>query len=142
MENSSDFYTLKAIELLKFMGQTGIRYPKDHMDTIVGYVEQMITDERIIEISDGYGLHSVIFFAICNDYKPFYKKQTWEFMKHDSAGDTIYIEKAVSKAWGKIIRNDVRDIVLLRYPKLQTARWHRWAKWGDRPVIIKRRIYV
>jgi hypothetical protein len=121
------------------MGRQGIRYPKDEIKGIKEYVRKMVEDRRVIAVEDARGLHTVIFFSICEDPEPFLKKGTWEYRTHSPGGRFFYGEKIVSKGWQKDFRNHIKQTLLKVYPQLDTGTWHRWARWGDRTVTIRRK---
>ena len=133
---------LRALDILKFMGEHGIRYARWRVNQAQDYMEQMINEKRVITIEDEEGLHTVILFSVCHDYTPFYKKKTYEYLPHDPSGTILYIEKAVSRGWTKELRKPMKDLFLTEYPQLQVAKWHRWGKRGDRPVTVRRERYV
>ena len=134
-----DSQHIRSVDLLCWMGaHGGIRYGKDKIDEAIDYTNKMAHDGRIIEIKDGEGLHTVIFFSICKTIEDFYKKKTWEYREHDPQGHIWYAEKAVSRGWTKDIRNQLKQLMLQRFPKLRIGKWHRWGKKSDRPVTIRR----
>ena len=131
-----------VIEILKFMGEQGIRYRERELEEVIQYAELMVKAERVIAVKDKGSLVTIIFFSICRDWEQFLKKPTWRFLSHDPDGDTFYGEKIVSTRWDKDIRTGIKELLLSRYPNLQLAKWHRWGKTTDRPVTVRRRIYV
>lgn len=127
---------MKTLAVLTFLGEMGIRWTNESLEQALDYVDRMIKDERVIRIDDDNGIHTVIFFAVCESYDPFYKKETWEYKSHDPDGTTLYVEKAASRGWSKDLRNKVRELILSQYPDIQTWRWHRWGKKSDRAVVV------
>jgi len=123
------------LEILKFLGEMGIRYPDNKIGKAIEYVEKMRNSSRIVSVRDDDVLHSIVFFSVCKDIKPFYKKETWDYRTHEYDGTIAYIEKAASKGWTKQIRKNIQRVILKLHPKVKEARWHRWGKKGDRPVI-------
>ncbi len=133
---------MNALDILCFMGDLGIRYPKDAIDECIRYVENMVRTDRVITIRDGSGLNAIVFFSICNDWEPFYKKETWEYYDHTPTGNALYVEKIVAKRFTKEMRRELETLFLAKYPQLEFAKWHRWGKIGDRGVTVRRKLNV
>ena len=132
----------QPVDIAVFMGTQGLRYTTWRVNEALDYIQHMINDNRVILIEDVMGIHTVIMFSVCHNFTPFYMKKTWEYMSHKPDGKILYVEKAVSRGWNKELREKMRELFLNKYPQLQTAKWHRWDHWGDRPVTVKRSKYV
>ena len=138
MEGFSDIYFMKILTILKFMGETGIRFKQDELSDIFYYIRSMIASCRVIELCDNETRYGYLFFSICNDIEPYYKKPTWRYVSDNKNGDKVYIEKLVAKAWNKELRKIVEKNLHQLYPNLVEAIWHRWGKTSDRKVIYTR----
>ena len=130
---------MKTIEILKFMGEQGIRYKQDELQTIFNYVNSMIRDNRVIEIESQGKIEAILFISVSDNYEPFFKKTTWTYKPHDPRGKIIYVEKLVAKEWNKEMRMQFEELLTNLYPHFELGVWHRWAKWGDRKTIAFRR---
>ena len=131
---------MNAILLLKAMGEMGVRYPASHIDEIIDYTTKMYDNGRIITISDPNGLFAVAFFSITDSPEEFLKKGELVYKSHDPVGKIVYLEKLVSRGWNRELRIEFETELLKKYPNITHGVWHRWAKWGDRKVIGKRRL--
>lgn len=128
-------------DILCVMGEAGIRFDRTVLPKVFNYVSNMIEDNRCITITDDLGNKvGVIFYSVCEEYDAFYKKGKWDYLPHDKDGHIVYIECAASSIWSKELRKLFEDGLLQKYPNLQVGVWHRWAKWGDRRVVTKRRL--
>jgi len=130
---------IQSLKILIWMGEHGIKYPVSEGEKAIEYVEKMIFDKRVIYISEDDRLKSMVFYSITDYPENFLKKKTWDYLEHNPRGRTVYIEKAVSDIWNKKIRKIMEEKMLEFYPQLTKAKWHRWAKWGDRQVTIRRK---
>jgi len=124
------------------MGEQGARFSEGTLTEMYQYVQSMLDDGRIIAIDDDQGIFAVIFFSICDDAEPFLKKGTWEFKPHIPHGRIAYIEKAVAKGWNKKVRKQLADLIYGKFPTVDSGKWHRWGKIGDREVNTRRNRYV
>lgn len=131
---------MNAIELLTEMGEMGVIYPKKYIQDIIGYVTLMLQDERVITISDNGKPIAFIFYSITDDYKPYLLKDEYEYLEHEKAGKTVYVEKLVSFHWNKDLRILFERLITSKYPQLETGIWFRASRHGDRKVIAKRRL--
>jgi hypothetical protein len=128
-----------VIRIMQFMGTRGIRYLDTQVANAVEYVDKMVKDKRVILIEDDGFIHSVVFYSVCNDFEPFYKKEMWDFREHDPEGSTVYIEKAVCAKMKKSIATMIRNTIQAKYPKAKIGKWHRWGKRSDREFGTVRR---
>lgn len=133
---------MTTLEILNFMGRRGLRYHKNSLDSLISYIQCMRHENRIIIIESDFSPIAVCFFSICSNYVPYYVKETWDFLTHDPFGKKVYVEKIVSDAWDKTMRNEIERKLIAAYPQLEEAIWHRWDRIGDRKVIARRRIYA
>ncbi len=130
----------QVIDILKFMGELGVLYREKTLPLAFDYIADMLHDRRIIEINRNGSPHAIIFFSVCNDYEPYLKKAEFEYKPDNPAGKIIYIECMISRGWTKQLRQEFESVLADRYPDFEYGVWHRFAIWGDRKVIIKRRI--
>jgi len=100
----------------------------------------MISDKRVIVGYGEEGIKLVVLFSICNDWKPYLLKKTWEYMEHNPLGHTAYLEKVGSTTWNKDIRNEVENAIVDLYPSAVYCKAHRYGKIGDREVTTHRRL--
>ena len=130
---------MNAIDILTFMGELGIRYREQDIQKAIDYLNHMILDKRVIV---GYekGIKLVVLFSICNDWKPYLLKKTWEYMEHNPLGYTAYLEKIGSTIWNRDIRNEVESAIVDLYPSAMLCKAHRYGKIGDREVTTHRRL--
>ncbi len=131
---------MNSVELLIGMGDIGWRFKRKDIPSMMNYFDKMIEDKRILIIAREGNLLAVMAFSMCFDYETYLKKGEWEFKEHDRSGDIIYIEKLISLYWNKEMRYEFENIITAFYPNIKYGVWHRWAKWGDRKVVYKRRI--
>jgi len=130
-------------DILCVMGEAGVRFTRESLPKVFNYVSRMVEDHRCITISDHMGEKvGVIFFSVCEDWEPHYRRDKWEYVPHNPGGHILYIELAASSVWNKHLRRDFEDGLLQKYPNLQVGVWHRWGRRCDRRVIAKRRTYV
>ena len=132
---------MNSIDILKFFGEMGIRYQEDEIPKAIAYIDRMIEDGRFMISIDKGKPHTIILFSICNNYEPFYKKGTWDYLSHFRDGNTVYIEKAVSKHFSRRLRMFTEEALVETYPKLEGYVWHRWGRLNDRILKGKRRLY-
>jgi hypothetical protein len=130
-----------AVSTLAFMGRLGARYPLTILETIMDYTTRMLEDERVIAVHRTEIPHAIIFFSISDSPDVFLAKGSWEYVPHDSFGKIVYLEKLICRKWDKELRKNVEAILIEKYPQLEYGIWHRYAKWGDRKVIAKRRLF-
>lgn len=127
-------------DILCVMGEAGAYFVREALPEAFTYVRRMVIDGRCITIKDDNGKDvGVIFFSVCDDYDPFYKKKRWHYLPHNPDGKILYVELIASSIWNKQIRIAFQEGILNRFPNLKTGVWHRWAKWGDRRVVSKER---
>lgn len=131
---------MNPITVLKIMGSMGCRYLESKIHLILDYTTKMCDNGRVIIISDSKGPYSVMFFSVTDDPDSFLKKESYEYKSHDPLGKILYIEKLISLGWNKSIRQEFETEILKKFPQITHGEWHRWAKWGDRRVIAKRRL--
>lgn len=131
---------MRAIPILKIMGELGARFPTSKIWEIISYVSSMLEDERVIVISKDEIPYGVAFCSLSNDYEPFYKKDTWDYKAHDPKGKILYIELLCCKKWTHELREIFETELVKKYPSIEEACWHRWAAYGDRKVTYKRRV--
>lgn len=122
------------------MGEMGLRYHQSEIAQAMDYTTRMIEDGRVIIITSHGEPVSIMFISLTNSPDNYLKKENWEYLTHDAHGECVYIEKIISRKWNREIRNLIESELSSRYPSFTYAVWHRWAKWGDRKVTIKRRI--
>lgn len=96
-------------------------------------------DERVIIISEDDKSHALVTFSICNDYKPYFQKNLWDYLPHDPKGTTCYIENIISDSWTGKLRRNLQHAITKKYPQIEWAVWHRPGDLEDRVVI--RRIH-
>ena len=130
---------MNSLEILKFLGELGVLYRKRTLPLAFDYVEDMLHNERIIEIRENGLPYAMIFYSVTNDPYSFLKKGEFEFKEHDPYASTVYIEKMISREWTKELRKQFESFLVERYPQLEYGIWHRYSKWGDRQVTVKRR---
>ena len=130
---------MNAIDFLTFMGELGIRYREQDIQKAIDYLNHMILDKRVIV---GYekGIKLVVLFSICNDWKPYLLKKTWEYMEHNPQGYIAYLEKVGSTVWNRDVRNEVESAIIDLYPSAMLCKAHRYGKVGDREVTTHRRL--
>lgn len=131
---------MNAIDILSFMGELGIRYRESDIPKAIDYLKRMIADKRVIVGYGDEGISLIVLFSICNDWKPYLLKKTWEYMEHDPLGYTAYLEKIGSKVWNRDIRNEVEREITYLYPSAVLCKAHRYGKIGDREVTTHRRL--
>lgn len=131
---------MNAIGILNFMGELGIRYREQDIPRAISYLERMASDRRIIVGQSNGSINLVVLFSICNDWKPYLLKKTWEYMEHNSLGHTAYIEKACTPKWTREIRNGVEESITNLYPTSVYCKAHRYGKVGDREMTTHRRL--
>ncbi len=131
---------MRVLDILLFMGELGARYREKDVPLIESYFSKMIADGRVIAIYSNGIPHAILAFSICNDMVKYYQKDTWDYAPHNPYGHVIYVEKLVSKKWDKDLRKQFQHNILLRYPNVDTAIWHRYGRHGDRQVMYKRRL--
>lgn len=131
---------MNSISILKFMGELGARFYINRLQEVISYLESMIRDKRIIVIYDEDRIYAFLAFSIGEDAIEYWKKDIWAYLPHNPRGRTIYVEKLVSRGWNRELRETFERKILELYPHLETGMWHRWATWGDRKVITKRRV--
>lgn len=114
MENYKNFQSLSLFSHV-------IRNP-----LALDYYKKMSQDNRLIVVYDSFGNDlAFIAFSMTDDYKPYATKKTWSYLPHDPNGKTCFIEKLAAKVWNSAIRNQIRDIIILRYPNVEQAIWYR-----------------
>ena len=118
---------------LKFRGE-------GELDSAILYFINMIHDGRVLEILEDGEPYAICAYSMTNDPDTFLKKGTWDYLPHDSNGSVVYIEKLASKGWDRRLRNIIEHIILTKHQQMEYGVWHKWAKWGDRKVISKRRL--
>ncbi len=133
---------MKINDIIDLFGQLGIRWTKEEMNLMFDYCQRMISDSRVILVNEGDEPHTVIFYTICEDYEKYLKKPNWLYLEHNPKGHIFYVEVACSKGWSKGLRNDIRELIINKYPSVTMGKWFRYGKYGDRPVTVRRRIYV
>ena len=132
---------MNAIDVIKMLGEMGLKFRSScELDSAILYFINMIKDERIILISEDGEPYAVIAYSMTDDPDTFLKKETWDYLQHDPIGNIVYVEKIVSKSWNRELRNILEHVVSAKYPQMEYGMWHKWAKWGDRKVISKRRL--
>ena len=80
----------------------------------------------------------VIFFSITDDYLPYAKKHTWEYMAHNPKGKICFIEKMIAKKWNKEIRKRVEEFIVRNYPSVEDAVWYRTKGLTNHKVTVRR----
>ena len=131
---------MNAIDVMRILGEMGVLYRESTFDSVLLYFINMIKDERVVIISEDNKPYSVIAYSMTDNYEPFLKKGSWDYLPHNSSGHIVYVEKLVSLGWNKQVRIMFEHIIRTKYPTMEYGMWHRFARWGDRPVITKRRI--
>lgn len=132
---------MTAIELLKQLGEMGCRYHARELPHAITYFEKMIADNRVVTVATDGNLKAVLVFSLDYDIDKFLKKETWDYLPHNPFGSILYVEKLISTGWSKEIRREFEQAVVRYYPTIEYGVWHRWAKWGDRKVVTKRRFH-
>ena len=133
MDTDAEFHSLN---ILKFMGEVGMRFPRGSVFYVLNYVKLMVEDKRVIELETDGKIHAVLFYSLCYDTEKFLKKDTWEFKEHDKEGTVFYIEKMVASHWSIKLHNMVYDFVTDKYKEVEFLKWHKWSKIGDREVVL------
>lgn len=131
---------MTEIDVLKTMGELGARFNASKLWIIIDYVAKMLADERIVIIKKDGEIEGVAFCSLSNDYELYYKKDTWDYFQHDSKGSVLYLELLCCRKWTRELRKLFESEIVKKYPSIKEAVWHRWASYGDRKVIYKRRI--
>ena len=131
---------MNSVDLLLEMGKIGWRFRRQDVLPMMEYFDAMIKENRVVMISKNDSMIAMLAFSMCDNYEPFLKKKDWDFLNHDPNGNIMYVEKLVSLYWDKEVRKRFEEIITKVYPRIEYAVWHRFAKWGDRKVIYKRRI--
>lgn len=131
---------MNPITVLKIMGEMGLRYRPSEMDQAIDYTTRMMDNGRVIMIWDRDMPQAVLFFSMTNDPDLFLKKGTWEYRSQDPEGKIIYLEKLISRGWNRKLRAQLETEIIKKYPNMTHGVWHRYAFWGDRKVISKRRL--
>lgn len=124
------------------MGDHGIRYVRKDIDKVKNYIERMVEAGRVMTMTDEEGLHTVLFFSVCDDPEKYLKKDTWDYTDHEPNGACFYVEKIVTKKWSVSLRKKVEALATQLYPAFSLGKWHRWGRIGDRGVTVRRRNYV
>ena len=130
---------MRVIDLLVFMGEYGKRYRESEVPEIFLYFQQMNIDERIIAILKNEELYGFACISIGDNWQQFHKKDTWNYRTHSPEGKIVYIELLICKEWNRELRLLLEQEILRKYPQIEKAVWHKWAKWGDRQVLSVRR---
>lgn len=125
-------------QIISFISQLGGILPPSALLLAQSYFHAMIKDRRIIAIYKDGALHAIMAFSLCSDYIPFWKKETWDYIPHQSNATTLYIELLAARYWDKEARETFQQEILKRYPQIEQAVWHKWADWGDRKVTWRR----
>jgi hypothetical protein len=133
MDTDIEFH---SINILKFMGEQGMRFPRGSVMCILDYVKDMIRDKRVIELEYEDELQAVLFYSICHDSDKYLKKDTWAYKEHDEDGHIFYFEKMVAKKWNYKFHNQVYNFVTDKYPDVDILKWHKWGKMGDREIVL------
>jgi len=128
------------IDIFTFMGELGIRYREQDIQKAIDYLERMISDRRVIVGYGEEGIKLVVLFSICNNWKPYLLKKTWEYMEHNPQGYIAYLEKVGSTVWNRDVRNEVESAIIDLYPSAMLCKAHRYGKVGDREVTTHRRL--
>ena len=133
---------MNTLDIIKFMGERGGRFPKDSIKEIIHYFSNMIRDGRVVVIYKEKEIYAFVTFALTDEYERFYKKKTWDYVPHDKSGKIMYVEFMVCKQWNKQLRYQFQSEILKLYPQIEEAHWHRWASYGDRLITWRRKLYV
>ena len=131
---------MNTIDLLKEMGELGVKFKRSEIEPAIDYVSKMLSDKRVIYMTGENDERVISFFSVCYNYEPFYKKKTWDYLPHFPEGNIVYVEKIVSTGWNRKMRELFEIEILKHHPKFEHAVWHRWAKWGDRKTLTVRRV--
>ena len=130
---------MKAIEILKFIGECGGRFKASNLDDLISYIDLMLKDNRVLEIRQPDFLLGFMFFSICREVNLYYAKKPWDFVPHDPSGNIVYIEAMVIREWNKVLRKEIQKRMLALYPNLDTLIWHRYHEDGDRMITYRRK---
>lgn len=131
---------MNSIELINILGEMRFRFYDDQIEDIIEYLDKMISDKRVIMIDNEHGPCVVVTFSVTNSPDEFLKKDTWEYKPHDKRGEIVYVEKLMSTGWNRDLREILERKITELYPNIKFAVWHKYARWGDRMVISKRRL--
>lgn len=130
---------MNAIKLARIFGEMGCLFMRNELRDALNYFQKMLENNRIVYILDNNKPYAFLFFSMTNDPDKFLKKDKWEYLDHDENGKIVYVEKLISKGWNKELRSEFERIIAEKYPQFESGVWHRFARWGDRQVIAKRR---
>jgi len=131
---------MNTIEIIEFLCRIGLRFTEKTLKDIVFYINNMIKDNRVIVINKDNEIYCVLMFSLEDNWEKFLKKQNWVYVSHNPFSETVYIEKIVSLGFDKELRKVIESELTKLYPHIKYGIWHRYAKWGDRKVIAKRRL--
>lgn len=133
---------MNAYEILAYLKEVGGKYPAEYYPRIISYFQDMMDAGRIICLFDKEKQKPAFIacFSIADDPEPFLVKDTWQFRQDDLTGKTFYVEMGFGERWTKEMRNEFAKMIDENFPWIETVMWHRWADWGDRKVIVKRRL--
>ena len=132
---------MDAIGIIRMLGEMGLRFKGEgELDRAILYFINMIKDERICIVYDEGEPYAMIAYSMTDDPDTFLKKDTWNYLQHNPHGKIVYVEKMASKGWNRQIRTIFEHVISTKYPQMESGIWHRWAKFGDRKVIAKRRL--
>lgn len=125
-------------QIITFISDLGGIFSPASIPLVRAFFQRMIEDERVVVIFKQNTIHSVLAFSLSDDFKPFYTKETWDYVPHNPDGSVFYVELLASRTWDKKLRKQFQSLILEKYPQIQSAVWHKWADWGDRKVIWRR----
>src|SRR3990167_2226602 len=119
------------------MGECGARYKPAELLQVMSYTDRMLSDRRIIGIHSEGLLKGLVFFSICDDAGPFYKKGLWEYLPHVPEATIFYPEKLVARIWNRELRRNLETAILKEYPQIEGSIWYRSTQTNDRKVVYR-----
>ena len=102
------------------------------------YMELMGREGRIILVNEPY---TVLTFSICNDYRPYSEKESFEYLPHDPYGHICFIETMACKKWSRELLRRLEEAIVRKYPQLDCAVWIRPEGLEERKYYYRRRYY-
>lgn len=131
---------MDPIQIIELMGEMGYKFNEKDIDPMIAHILNMLKDERIMVINKDSKPYAIMFYSITDSIDEFLVKETWDYKPHHPEGKIVYVEKIISMGWDKDLRRIIEQTVRTKYPQVEYGVWHRWAKWGDRMVVTKRRL--
>ena len=131
---------MNVLGIMKFMGECGAKYDLETFRLAYRYFSKMLRDGRIACIMKSKQNVAMIVFSVCNEPRPYYEKEIWDYIPQFNLGHIVYIEKLISKTWSKGVRTKFEEAITNLYPNLDTGIWHRSRKSGEQMITIERKL--